>query len=162
MLVCELFFHGCSMFVVFSHSCCLFVQFKKLSLELGGKNSTIIFADCDFSTTVSGAVRAAFTNQGQVCLAGSRIFVEESIYERFVAAMLEEIKSVSCLAGELRAEQWRLPCENHANFQRADSPPSLFPSFACSFNVATLPLPLSVLCPVWNIEPKSKVMWPWP
>lgn len=54
-------------------------MFKKLSLELGGKNATIVMADCDFGLTVKGAVRAAFTNQGQVCLAGSRIFIEDSI-----------------------------------------------------------------------------------
>jgi acyl-CoA reductase-like NAD-dependent aldehyde dehydrogenase len=54
-------------------------MFKKLSLELGGKNATIVMADCDFDLTVKGAVRAAFTNQGQVCLAGSRIFIEDSI-----------------------------------------------------------------------------------
>lgn len=54
-------------------------MFKKLSLELGGKNATIVMADCDFNLTVKGAVRAAFTNQGQVCLAGSRIFIEDSI-----------------------------------------------------------------------------------
>jgi aminomuconate-semialdehyde/2-hydroxymuconate-6-semialdehyde dehydrogenase len=69
-------------------------MFKKLSLELGGKNATIVFADCDFEHTVKGAVRAAFTNQGQVCLAGSRIFVQEDIYDKFVQAMLEEIKTV--------------------------------------------------------------------
>ena len=79
---------------------CVAAQFKKLSLELGGKNATIVFADCDFKTTVSGAVRAAFTNQGQVCLAGSRIFVEESIYQQFVQAMLQEIKEVSAGAAQ--------------------------------------------------------------
>jgi len=71
-------------------------MFKKLSLELGGKNATIVFGDCDFASTVAGAVRAAFTNQGQVCLAGSRIFVQDSIYDRFVAAMLEEVKKLKC------------------------------------------------------------------
>jgi len=65
--------------------------FKKLSLELGGKNATVVFADADFDLAVKGAVRAAFTNQGQVCLAGSRIFVEQAIYDKFVAAMLKEI-----------------------------------------------------------------------
>mmetsp|Transcript_30559 Transcript_30559/g.99802 ORF Transcript_30559/g.99802 Transcript_30559/m.99802 type:complete len:490 (-) Transcript_30559:81-1550(-) len=59
-------------------------MFKKLSLELGGKNSTIIFADADFDTAVNGALRSAFTNQGQVCLAGSRILVQRSIHDQFV------------------------------------------------------------------------------
>ncbi len=58
-------------------------QFKRLSLELGGKNPTLVFADCDFEPTVDAALRAAFTNQGQICLSGSRIFVEEPLYARF-------------------------------------------------------------------------------
>lgn len=70
-------------------------MFKKLSLELGGKNSTIVFADCDFDLAVQGAVRSAFTNQGQVCLAGSRVFVERSIYDRFLEAFLERAKMLS-------------------------------------------------------------------
>jgi len=57
--------------------------FKKLSLELGGKNSTIVFADADREKALNGALRAAFTNQGQVCLCGSRILVERSIYREF-------------------------------------------------------------------------------
>lgn len=69
-------------------------HFKKVSLELGGKNATLVFADCDFDKTVSGAVRAGMTNQGQVCLSGSRILVEESIYERFVEALVERVSSM--------------------------------------------------------------------
>ncbi|MBT8137224.1 MAG: aldehyde dehydrogenase [Gammaproteobacteria bacterium] len=58
-------------------------SFKKLSLEMGGKNPTLVFADCDWDQTMAGALRAAFTNQGEVCLCGSRILVERSIYDRF-------------------------------------------------------------------------------
>ena len=58
-------------------------QFKKVSLELGGKNPFIVFADADFERAVETAVRAAFSNQGQICLCGSRVLVERSIYERF-------------------------------------------------------------------------------
>ena len=58
-------------------------SFKKLSLELGGKNSSIVFADCDIEATVEGVARAGFMNQGQVCLCGSRILVESSIYNEF-------------------------------------------------------------------------------
>jgi aminomuconate-semialdehyde/2-hydroxymuconate-6-semialdehyde dehydrogenase len=58
--------------------------FKKYSLELGGKNPNIVFADADMDEVVKGSVKAAFANQGQVCLCGSRIFVEESIYPAFV------------------------------------------------------------------------------
>jgi len=58
-------------------------MFKKLSLELGGKNPNIIFADCDFEKALSTTLRSSFANQGQICLCGSRIFVERSIYVRF-------------------------------------------------------------------------------
>ena len=69
-------------------------RFKKLSLELGGKNPTLVFADCDFDTTVAESVRAAFSNQGEICLCGSRIFIERSIYERFRDAFVEKVKSL--------------------------------------------------------------------
>jgi len=68
--------------------------FKKLSLELGGKNATIVCADADFDKTVPGVVRAGFLNQGQVCLCGSRILIEESIYDQFVEAILAEVQSL--------------------------------------------------------------------
>ena len=58
--------------------------FKKVSLELGGKNPNIIFADADLDAAISGSVRSSFANQGQVCLCGSRVFVERSVYKDFV------------------------------------------------------------------------------
>jgi aminomuconate-semialdehyde/2-hydroxymuconate-6-semialdehyde dehydrogenase len=58
-------------------------MFKKLSLELGGKNPNLIFADCDYEKMLATTVRSSFANQGQICLCGSRIFIEESIYDRF-------------------------------------------------------------------------------
>lgn len=58
--------------------------FKKVSLELGGKNPNIIFADADLEAAIAGSVRSSFANQGQVCLCGSRVFVERSIYHDFV------------------------------------------------------------------------------
>tara|TARA_R110002073_G_scaffold53840_4_gene138824 strand:+ start:36235 stop:37680 length:1446 start_codon:yes stop_codon:yes gene_type:complete len=58
-------------------------MFKKLSLELGGKNPNVIFADCDYENMLRTTVRSSFANQGQICLCGSRIFVEQSIYEQF-------------------------------------------------------------------------------
>lgn len=67
-------------------------RFRKLSLELGGKNPTIVFADADFDAAVEGAVRAAFSNQGQICLCGSRVLVEASIYERFRAAFVARVQ----------------------------------------------------------------------
>ena len=67
---------------------------KKLSLELGGKNPNIVFADCDFEEAVATSTRAAFTNQGEICLCGSRIFVERLIFEKFVARMVETASKI--------------------------------------------------------------------
>lgn len=67
-------------------------MFKKLSLELGGKNPNIIFSDCDFDKMLETTVRSSFTNQGQICLCGSRIFIERSLYEKFKAAFIEKVK----------------------------------------------------------------------
>jgi aminomuconate-semialdehyde/2-hydroxymuconate-6-semialdehyde dehydrogenase len=58
--------------------------FKKLTLELGGKNPTIIFADAEPQEALQASLRAAFENQGEICLCGSRIFVEEALYPSFV------------------------------------------------------------------------------
>jgi len=63
-------------------------QLKKVSLELGGKNPTIIFDDADFDAAVDGAARAAFTNQGQICLCGSRILVHAPLYQKFREALI--------------------------------------------------------------------------
>lgn len=65
-------------------------MFKKMSLELGGKNPTIVFADVDIAHTARQVARAAFTNQGEICLCGSRIFVERSIYDAFRQALIAE------------------------------------------------------------------------
>lgn len=65
-------------------------QFKKISLELGGKNPNIIFADADLEVAIAGSVRSSFANQGQVCLCGSRIFVERSCYPEFVRQFVEK------------------------------------------------------------------------
>jgi aminomuconate-semialdehyde/2-hydroxymuconate-6-semialdehyde dehydrogenase len=65
-------------------------QFKKISLELGGKNPNIIFADADLEAAIAGSVRSSFANQGQVCLCGSRIFVERSRYPEFVSQFVEK------------------------------------------------------------------------
>lgn len=68
-------------------------MFKKLSLELGGKNPNIIFDDCDFDEMLSTTVRSSFANQGQICLCGSRIFVQKGIYEKFKKAFVEKVKA---------------------------------------------------------------------
>ena len=69
-------------------------SFKKLSLELGGKNASIIFDDCNLENTVKGVVRSGFLNQGQVCLCGSRILVQEKIYDDFVEKFISEVESM--------------------------------------------------------------------
>lgn len=70
-------------------------MFKKLSLELGGKNPNIIFADCDFDEMIKTTVRSSFANQGQICLCGSRIFIERSIYDRFKTAFIERVEKLT-------------------------------------------------------------------
>lgn len=68
-------------------------NFKKTSLELGGKNPNIIFADCDFDKMIKTTLQSSFANQGQICLCGSRIFIEKSIYNKFKDAFLEKLKT---------------------------------------------------------------------
>lgn len=69
-------------------------MFKKLSLELGGKNPNIVFADCDFEKALKTTVNTSFLNQGEICLCGSRILVERPIYEKFRDALIEEVKAL--------------------------------------------------------------------
>lgn len=69
-------------------------MFKKLSLELGGKNPNIIFADCDWEKMMATTLRSSFSNQGQICLCGSRILVEESIYEKFKTEFIQKTKQL--------------------------------------------------------------------
>lgn len=66
-------------------------MFKKLSLELGGKNPNIVFDDCNLAEATLQSARAAFTNQGEICLCGSRIFVQQSIYESFKKEFLAHV-----------------------------------------------------------------------
>lgn len=69
-------------------------MFKKLSLELGGKNPNIIFADADFEEALRTTVRSSFANQGQICLCGSRIFVERRVYDQFKKAFVERVQNL--------------------------------------------------------------------
>jgi len=66
-------------------------MFKKLSLELGGKNPNIIFADCDYEQMLSTTIRSSFSNQGEICLCGSRIFVERPMYEQFKSDFVDRV-----------------------------------------------------------------------
>ena len=69
-------------------------MFKKLSLELGGKNPNIIFADCDYDEMLATTVRSSFSNQGEICLCGSRIFVERPLYERFKSDFVKRVSAL--------------------------------------------------------------------
>lgn len=69
-------------------------EFKKLSLELGGKNANVIFADCDFEKAVSTSILSSFSNQGEICLCGSRILVEASLYEKFLTAFIAKTREL--------------------------------------------------------------------
>jgi aminomuconate-semialdehyde/2-hydroxymuconate-6-semialdehyde dehydrogenase len=69
-------------------------MFKKISLELGGKNPNIIFADCEFDKAVKTSVLSSFSNQGEICLCGSRIFIERPLYEQFRDAFVAEVRKL--------------------------------------------------------------------
>lgn len=69
-------------------------SFKKISLEMGGKNANVIFADAPFEEALETAVRSSFQNQGQICLCGSRIFVEKPIYEKFKTGLIERVRAL--------------------------------------------------------------------
>lgn len=91
-------------------------MFKKLSLELGGKNPNIIFADCDFEQTVSASIHSSFSNQGEICLCGSRILVERPIYDRFVEEFVKRTKQL--VVGDPQENNTRigaLVSEGHMN-----------------------------------------------
>jgi len=70
-------------------------KFKKLSLELGGKNPNIIFADCDWEKMMKTTIQSSFSNQGQICLCGSRILVESKIYEDFKNEFIRHTKALT-------------------------------------------------------------------
>lgn len=69
-------------------------MFKKLSLELGGKNPNIIFAGCDWEKMMKTTIESSFSNQGQICLCGSRILIEESIYDKFKTEFVQKVKKL--------------------------------------------------------------------
>ena len=69
-------------------------KLKKVSLELGGKNPNIIFADCDYDLMLETTLRSSFANQGQICLCGSRIYVEKSIYKKFRDDFVTRVKQL--------------------------------------------------------------------
>jgi len=70
-------------------------KFKKLSLELGGKNPNIIFADCNWERMMKTSIQSSFSNQGEICLCGSRILIEETVYEKFKKEFVERTKQLT-------------------------------------------------------------------
>ena len=75
------------------------INFKKIALELGGKNPNVIFADADFDTAVDYALNAVYFHAGQVCSAGARLIVEESLHDQFVASLVERVKNIRLGSG---------------------------------------------------------------
>lgn len=69
-------------------------SFKKISLEMGGKNPNIIFADANFEKALETTLRSSFANQGQICLCGSRIFIERSVYSKFKDALVKKVQAL--------------------------------------------------------------------
>src|SRR5690606_17508274 len=89
-------------------------MFKKLSLELGGKNPNIIFDDCDFDEMLSTTMRSSFANQGQICLCGSRIFIQRGIYEKFKTAFVEKVNKLTVsFPTDPKAKMCALVSESH-------------------------------------------------
>jgi len=70
-------------------------MFKKLSLELGGKNPNIVFDDCNFNEALTTTLRSSFANQGQICLCGSRVYIQRGIYDKFLSAFIQKAKSMT-------------------------------------------------------------------
>ncbi len=92
-------------------------MFKKISLELGGKNPNIIFADCDFENTVSTSIHSSFSNQGEICLCGSRIFVERPLYQKFVDEFVKRTKEL--VVGDPLDEKTKMgPLNSEAHMQK--------------------------------------------
>ncbi len=69
-------------------------MFKKISLELGGKNPVLVFADCDWDKMIKTTINSSFINQGEICLCGSRIMIEKSVYEKFKKEFTEKVKAL--------------------------------------------------------------------
>ena len=78
-------------------------MFKKLSLELGGKNPNIIFSDCNYEEMMQTTLKSSFANQGQICLCGSRIFIERSLYDKFKKDFVKRTKEL--IVGDPLSEQ---------------------------------------------------------
>ena len=89
---------------------------KKIALELGGKNPNIIFADADLEVAIDQALNAVYFHAGQICSAGTRIIVEESIHDKFVEALIERVKKIKLGNGfDETTQMGPLISEEHLN-----------------------------------------------
>ena len=93
-------------------------MFKKLSLELGGKNASIVLDDADLEIAVPGVLRSSFLNSGQICLCGSRVLVHSSIYEEFMEKYLQELKEFNI--GPVISEQHRSKVLSYIELAKAE------------------------------------------
>ncbi|SES91240.1 aldehyde dehydrogenase (acceptor) [Oceanobacillus limi] len=92
------------------------VNVKKLALELGGKNPNVVFADADFDTAVDQALNAVFFHAGQICSAGTRLIVEESIHDEFVDALVKRVENIRLGSGfDEKTQMGPLISEEHLN-----------------------------------------------
>lgn len=94
---------------------------KKLSFELGGKNPCIVFDDADLEEATTGILRSSFANQGQVCLAGSRIYVQDTIYDKFVSMIVEKAKTQVKIGDPLDPETTMGSLVSHGHRERVES-----------------------------------------
>ncbi len=91
-------------------------HFKKVSLEMGGKNPNIIFDDCNFEKALRTTIHSSFANQGQICLCGSRVYVQESIYEKFRNELVKRAAQLKIgMSLESGIDQGALVSEAHMN-----------------------------------------------
>eukprot|EP01080_Neovahlkampfia_damariscottae_P004709 gene4709-8293_t len=139
-------------------------KFKKLSLELGGKNSMVVFDDCDFEKSVALAARASFANQGEICLCCSRLFIQESIYDKFVDAFVKKVSELkvgdpsdpSTNMGSLISIEHRKKIEYYTNLAKQEGGKILYggkiPELDEKFSKGAFYLPTIVS----DLEPNSR------
>jgi aminomuconate-semialdehyde/2-hydroxymuconate-6-semialdehyde dehydrogenase len=101
---------------------------KGVSMEMGGKSPNIVFADADLDAAVAGTIRSIFTNQGEVCLAGSRLYVERPVFDEFVARLADRAAAMvigdpldpATQVGPLVSEEHRAKVEGYLAFAEED------------------------------------------
>jgi aminomuconate-semialdehyde/2-hydroxymuconate-6-semialdehyde dehydrogenase len=93
---------------------------KRVSFEMGGKGANVVFADCDLDKAVDWSIQAIFTNAGQVCLAGSRLYVERTIYDEFLARFVERAESMK-LGDPLAADTEIGPLASEEHWRKVSS-----------------------------------------